>query len=38
MVAVPKDVHETKEGETPMFSVEAVEWAMGRVMESLHGS
>ncbi|KAK8858603.1 hypothetical protein IAR55_002832 [Kwoniella newhampshirensis] len=36
MIGVPPSVHGAKEGATPMFSNEAVEWAMEKVMGDLH--
>ncbi|WVQ83086.1 hypothetical protein IAT38_005224 [Cryptococcus sp. DSM 104549] len=37
MVQVPPEVHGTKEGDTPLFTQEAVEWAMDRVVDDLRG-
>jgi hypothetical protein len=36
IVRIPRSVHGYKEGETPLFGTESVEWAMGRV-RSLSG-
>ena len=33
VILIPTSVSGVKHGETPMFSNETVEWAMGRVME-----
>jgi hypothetical protein len=33
IVSIPTSVSGARDGETPMFSNEAVEWAMGRVMD-----
>lgn len=34
LISVPREVSAVKGDETPLFSVEAVEWAMARVMET----
>lgn len=34
VVKVPREVSNTKAGETPLFSKEAVEWAMERVLNA----
>ncbi|KGB74917.2 hypothetical protein CNBG_0755 [Cryptococcus deuterogattii R265] len=36
MICVPANVHGAQHGETPLFSNEAVEWAMERVLEDVN--
>ena len=35
IVRVPSTIHGVSEGETPLFTTQAVKWAMTRVMENL---